>query len=315
MRATGFIGAVVAGLSLAAELQGQQVTVGTPFRTHGESFFENIGVNWGFNANGIAFQFGNPNLARPQVGGFQPNAGANVGAAWVGRNGNNAFFNLEAGAGSVRRNISQTPSVTLTNGYPGYVADTSLTPFVISLVPVVGGFPTVTGFQPMLPPPLPVDPLASAATPAQAARIQAWRQMAAEREAQQAARDLPDPPAVPPNAIVRPALPERLRGDPAAAQAAPAEPVAVAAEPLPPNQPSAATLAVPSVADARRMHELERNAGQQELRALWAKAQAAEDDGKPNVARIYYEMVARRATGELRDQAQARLQALRPPKG
>ena len=42
----------------------------------------------------------------------------------------------------------------------------------------------------------------------------------------------------------------------------------------------------------------------------FASGQQAEADGKPNVARIYYQMAARRATGGLKQQVQARLDAI-----
>ncbi len=45
----------------------------------------------------------------------------------------------------------------------------------------------------------------------------------------------------------------------------------------------------------------------EEADSFFARGQQAEADGKPNVAKIYYQMAARRATGELKQQVQARL--------
>ena len=47
-----------------------------------------------------------------------------------------------------------------------------------------------------------------------------------------------------------------------------------------------------------------------EADSFFARGQQAEADGKPAVAKIYYQMAARRATGDLKQQAQARLDAL-----
>lgn len=48
----------------------------------------------------------------------------------------------------------------------------------------------------------------------------------------------------------------------------------------------------------------------QELAGYFAKGQQAETEGKPAVARIFYDMVARRDRGQLKQQALARLAAL-----
>jgi hypothetical protein len=74
-------------------------------------------------------------------------------------------------------------------------------------------------------------------------------------------------------------------------------------------------LPAPSVEDIRRQR-----AEQQEVRAneavtFFERGRKAEQEGKVNVARIYYQMVARRASGDLKDQALARLDALRSGKG
>ncbi len=48
----------------------------------------------------------------------------------------------------------------------------------------------------------------------------------------------------------------------------------------------------------------------EEAGSFFAHGQQAEADGKPNVAKIYYQMAVRRATGDLKQQAQARLDVL-----
>jgi hypothetical protein len=49
---------------------------------------------------------------------------------------------------------------------------------------------------------------------------------------------------------------------------------------------------------------------EKEIAGYFAKAQEAEAEGKPGVARIFYQMVVRRDAGALKQQAQARLAAL-----
>jgi hypothetical protein len=97
-------------------------------------------------------------------------------------------------------------------------------------------------------------------------------------------------------------------------------PAAVAARSLPPRnpnlagnwQPNPAAGAAASPQTGGLAQEQARRAEQKETRAeeaegFFERAQQAEADGKPNVARIYYQMVARRATGDLKQQALARL--------
>ncbi len=51
-----------------------------------------------------------------------------------------AFFLINASQGDIRSNVLQAPKVTLFNGQQAIVVDTSFTPFVISVIPVVGEF-------------------------------------------------------------------------------------------------------------------------------------------------------------------------------
>lgn len=71
--------------------------------------------------------------------------------------------------------------------------------------------------------------------------------------------------------------------------------------------------AAPSVEDIRRRNELAAANRDAEEVVYFAKAQAAEAEQKPGVAKIYYQMVARRAAGDLRSQAETRLAALSSP--
>ena len=51
-----------------------------------------------------------------------------------------AYFFINAAQGDKRTNVLQAPKVTLFNGQQAFVSDTSQTPFVISVIPVVGDF-------------------------------------------------------------------------------------------------------------------------------------------------------------------------------
>jgi len=51
-----------------------------------------------------------------------------------------AFFLINASQGDSRANVLQAPKVTLFNGQQAIVVDTAFTPFVISVIPVVGEF-------------------------------------------------------------------------------------------------------------------------------------------------------------------------------
>ncbi len=85
-------------------------------------------------------------MAVPQFGGFTPGAGATFGFAIL--SDIEAFFFIEASEGDTRANVLQAPKVTLFNGQVAFVADTIQTPFVISVVPVVGDF--AAAYQPVI---------------------------------------------------------------------------------------------------------------------------------------------------------------------
>ena len=74
----------------------------------------------------------------PQFGGFDATAGATVGFAIL--SDIEAYFFINAAQGDKRTNVLQAPKVTLFNGQQAFVSDTSQTPFVISVIPVVGDF-------------------------------------------------------------------------------------------------------------------------------------------------------------------------------
>jgi hypothetical protein len=69
-----------------------------------------------------------------------------------------------------------------------------------------------------------------------------------------------------------------------------------------------------SVTEAKRLHEQEKNAEEKEIADLLSQAQDAERGGKPGVAKIYYQMIVRRAEGEPKQLAERRLKELQTEK-
>ena len=270
------------GLLVPNETTAQQVTVETPFHGVSDSFFEHIGTSWGFNFKGLGVRVGSPNMAAPQFGGFDPAAGINGGFGFGG-GGRGGFFNFGAQQGFRQNFVSQAPSLTLMNGYPGFISDSSVSPFVIGYVPVVAGFPVVpmpyanTAYpgQPVFAPGGQYSPVAPGNS-----RIAAMRQQLAEGRTT-ARREV-------------------------AEEAAAVEPVVQPGR----AEPSSATRSAPSVAEARQMHQNEQAQQSTEAEALYERALTAEEKGKPNVAKIYYQMAARRAPDELRREIESRLRAI-----
>jgi len=86
----------------------------------------------------IPFTQSSYSLAIPQFGGYDPSAGMQMGFAIMSEI--EAYFFINAAQGDKRTNVLQAPKVTLFNGQMAFVADTSQSPFVISVVPVVGDF-------------------------------------------------------------------------------------------------------------------------------------------------------------------------------
>ncbi len=78
--------------------------------------------------------------------------------------------------------------------------------------------------------------------------------------------------------------------------------------------------AAPSIAEIHQ-RRLEREQAEavaerekmEELRDLWYRARDAEEKGKPAVAKIFYRMISRDATGRVKEAALARLDALENP--
>ena len=289
--------------------RAQQVTIGTPFHTLSDSFFENNTIGWSGHYRGINFSFGGAAQSRPQFGSPDPTAGLSTGFAFANKDGQ-INFNLNFSQGYHQAAVTQTPSVTIMNGQTGYVSDTSQTPFVVSVVPVVGAFPVAPPQMPQISAnddPNAVDP-----------RIDALLQAHADAQAQAAAQAAGQAQAGGPV----PPLPQQQKPNNMAPQQnrkamnvrdpvpAPPDPGEVARERFNAAQESTAGRPALSVAEAKRLHQQERAAADGEMAALMVRARALEEDGKPNVAKIYYQRIAKHASGELQQQARTRLYEL-----
>ncbi|MEE8452639.1 MAG: hypothetical protein V3R99_12015 [Thermoguttaceae bacterium] len=301
---------IVVLLSVAvSDASAQQVTVSTPFQSNSDSFFERNGTNWGFNWGNAFFSFGGPNMAIPQFGGFDPSAGISSGIYYQ-RGNFNGYFNWAAGHGFRQSFVTQVPSVTMMNGQSAQILDQSASPFVMGFIPVVGGYPT-TGYMMGGGG---VSPLVG--NPEVRALIENM-----QTRRQRHSNDLPEPPAVAPGREAQPRPKAAQRAGPNAAQRAGQDDLDLVAEApgaASPNrvdsmQSSSAGRAVPSVAEARRLHEAEQASGNDEAMVLLERGRAAEARGKHGAAKVYYQMVARRASGQLREQAEARLHSLSSP--
>ncbi|HEX3725099.1 MAG TPA: hypothetical protein VHV08_02605, partial [Pirellulales bacterium] len=167
--------------------QDLQVTIEVRFITLNDNFFERIGVDFQFTidtgaprspisngtvapgdlkelvgiqttagnspginppsfANNLAIPFTQQsfNLATPQFG--QPVDVASFGFAILSEI--EAYFLVNAAQGDRRSNVLQAPKVTMFNGQLASVFDVTQTPFVISVIPVVGDF--AAAYQPVI---------------------------------------------------------------------------------------------------------------------------------------------------------------------
>ena len=156
-------------LAQLRRLQDLQVTIEVRFITLNDNFFERIGIDFDFqiqdNASGFVTGIDNSSPSRtigiqqtgeptdnlnlqflqetfgntiPAVGGLVGNVGATFGFAML--SDIETYFFVNAAQGDTRSNVMQAPKVTLFNGQTAFVSDTTQTPFVTSVIPVVGDF-------------------------------------------------------------------------------------------------------------------------------------------------------------------------------
>lgn len=271
-----FVAALTMCLTAAGVLNAQQVQVTTPLVNVTDSFYENIGVNWGYqsnNPNGFFFNFGRPNSTAPAFGGFNPNSQGRFGFGVSNSNGR-FFFNLNAGQGSNSSVTASAPTLMLQNGIPGSVQDISVRPFVTSFTPVVGD----RSIGPVLTSPI-------------EERLSRLRQQAA----------LENPGA-------RPSDRELLLG--ANQRNASSQPTRTTSS-APRATTSSAARGDISVAEIRRRQQSQpgKTAGN-ELQELIDTARVAEAGGNLGAARLRYRKAAAKATGQLKADLLAKVESL-----
>jgi hypothetical protein len=302
--------ACCAAISIAGLLENRcgaaprQTTFGTSGNTLNNGFFENTGVNFGFNIpaslpsggrsavvgltpqgglnpGGISFVQGGAAAALPPFGGFVPNE-ANTFGFTINSSPGSFNFGISASQGSSSSLSGQAAGVTVMDGGTGFIAAGSLRPFVTSVVPVVGGF--AGGAAPQFSFPNPAPPAAAFGSSALAERLQRLNETPGPRVGPVGSATLAA--KAPGNQVAAPdELRDRFVRDLVAARQSTA------------GQPAAA------VAEIRAQQAAADEAAQSELQGILARAEKAKELGKPNVARIYYQQLARRATGALKQQA------------
>ena len=87
----------------------------------------------------------------------------------------------------------------------------------------------------------------------------------------------------------------------------------VGAKSLQPSALAADSTGSSSIADIRRQQAAEDSAAQEEAQRLFEQATELQSAGKPGVAKVYYQMVAHRATGDLKERAETAIRELSGP--
>ncbi|MCH7728820.1 MAG: hypothetical protein IH991_20395 [Planctomycetes bacterium] len=146
------VGILILGTS---RVTAQQVAISTPFNRVNDSFFERIGIGFGFDINGgrnvvgldplgnptangrIQFRQNSVGAVAPAFGGFDANAAARTGFRIQGSGFSADLLGVFA-QGSHRSIISDTPKIVIPNGGRGIISDTSQRPFVTGIIPIVG---------------------------------------------------------------------------------------------------------------------------------------------------------------------------------
>ena len=138
----------------------QQIGIATPFTTTSDSFYERMGVDFGFSLPGgrgpgsrivglmpngqftpngnLIFRQGGSASAVPPFGGYDPGANARFGFNYLNRGGGGFSLGFDFGKGSNRSMTTTTPSMVVQNGQGGTFTDGVYRPFVTGVIPVVG---------------------------------------------------------------------------------------------------------------------------------------------------------------------------------
>lgn len=148
------------------QLNAQQIGVSSPFTTFTNSYYEHMGINFGFQfpragggfgggsrivglmpngqfAPNVSFNQNSAASAIPPFGGFDPGSAGSFGFGRVGSGGGGFSLGMNFGKGSSRMLTSTTPSMTMFNGMGGSMFHGEVRPFVTGVIPVVGNSGTI----------------------------------------------------------------------------------------------------------------------------------------------------------------------------
>ena len=228
----------------------QQIAAGVTNSTLNDSYFERMGLSAGFRLRGGGLALRLPSFGRsPVIPGQSIGAGPFDSRYLLGMAGNDP-----------------------------------LRPYAVGNVPLVGGFPLISAYEP---------PLLAEQAPVSLGNPAVQQALQQANAGQPLSTPKPSSDTAPTAGLLT-------------ADESVAERVLAA-------QNSSAGQAVPSVAEARRAYQAERAALEAETHDLVARGQAAEQAGKPVVAKVLYQQALRRAVGEQKADIQQRLQALQAP--
>jgi hypothetical protein len=123
-------------LSASSAVAQPMVYTTTPLQANGDRFFESSNMNWSLRGPNFCATFGGPNIGVPRFGGYNPNAG--ISSGWAFNSGRfSGSFGFNFSQGYERTSTTVAPSLMLTNGQTGQFFSGVRRPFVYSLVPVV----------------------------------------------------------------------------------------------------------------------------------------------------------------------------------
>jgi hypothetical protein len=154
---------LITSLLMAGYVSAQQIAISSPFNTVSDNYFERVGLDFGFtipgspnfrggdrargvvglfpngqiNPNGITFSQGSAGSALPQFGGYDPTNDAHLGFG-VLKDGGGFNLNFFGSKGNSRTLTNTTPTIVIPNGGTGTLFNGTMTPFVTSVIPVVG---------------------------------------------------------------------------------------------------------------------------------------------------------------------------------
>jgi hypothetical protein len=104
----------------------------TPLQADGDRFFESTNMSWSLRGPNFFATFGGHQVGIPRFGGYTPNAG--ISSGWAFNSGQfSGNFRFSFSQGYERFSTTTTPSLMTTNGQTGYFFSGVRRPFVYSL--------------------------------------------------------------------------------------------------------------------------------------------------------------------------------------